>query len=141
MEPGKGFWHRPKNGPDFIAFYYSFGGETIDPTTGKLVFDREASNFSENFGFGLIPALEKGGRPNTLTHPMAYLISAQSKHPDLALALLAKLTTDENNTGHSLNSTHLGILKSQAGDLTTDEAMSFAEEGLQRELGDELIIR
>jgi inositol-phosphate transport system substrate-binding protein len=248
VEPGKGFWHRPKNGPDFTAFYYSFGGETIDSTTGKLVFDREAfrkyyqffwdatqkykvtevlgvgwstwhSNVSggnvlfflggswqwaewaeqwvkdkggekflfENFGFGLIPAAEKGGRPNTLTHPMAYLISSRSKHPDLALALLAKLTTDEANTRHALNSTHLGILKSQAGyesytksrllgemlymldyttylpnnpnwgpystvtyealaaiqagDLTTDEAVSFAEEGLKRELGDQVIIR
>ncbi|MBE9593034.1 MAG: extracellular solute-binding protein, partial [Proteobacteria bacterium] len=30
VEPGNGFWTRPKNGPDFTPFYYAFGGETID---------------------------------------------------------------------------------------------------------------
>lgn len=246
---GKGFWHRPRNGPDFTAFYYAFGGETIDSATGKMVFDREAfkkyyqffwdasqvykvtevlgvgwgdtwhPNVSggkvlfflggtwqwaewaeifvkdlggeaflfENFGFGLVPAAEKGGRPNTLTHPLAYLISSQSKNPDIALALLAKVTTDEANTRHAINSTHLGILKSQAdyepykksrilsetlymldyttylpnnpnwgpystityealaaveaGELTPEEALAFAEDGLKRELGDKVIIR
>jgi len=42
VEPGNGFWTRPKNGPDFTPFYYAFGGETIDPATGKLVFDKTA---------------------------------------------------------------------------------------------------
>jgi len=249
VEEGMGFWHRPKNGPDFTAFYYAFGGETIDPETGKLVFDREAfkkyyqffwdasqtykvtkclgvgwgdtwhpsvsghkvlfflggtwqwaewaelyvkelggeAYLFDNFGFGLIPAAEKGGKPNTLTHPLAYLISSQCEHPDLALALVAKATTDEANTRHAVNSTHLGILKSQAeyepytkarflsetlymldyttylpnnpnwgpystvtyealaaveaGELTPEEAVAFAEEGLVRELGDEVIVR
>jgi inositol-phosphate transport system substrate-binding protein len=159
VEPGSGFWTRPNNGPDFTAFYYAFGGETIDPATGKLVFDKTAGLkyykfFSdavqkcefmhldpgyrfgndwgkawhtevsgskvlfwvggtsqwaelaeiylkdlggemyawENFGFGLIPAAEKGDKPNSLTHPLAhplvYVINSQCKHQDLALALL-----------------------------------------------------
>jgi inositol-phosphate transport system substrate-binding protein len=159
VEPGSGFWTRPNNGPDFTAFYYAFGGETIDPATGKLVFDKTAglkyykffsdavqkcefmhleTSFRfgmdwgkawytevseskvlfwvggtsqwvelaeiylkdlggemyawENFGFGLIPAAEKGGKPNSLTHPLAhplvYVINSQCKHQDLALALL-----------------------------------------------------
>lgn len=249
VEPGMGFWHRPKNGPDFTAFYYAYGGETIDPDTGKLVFDKEAflkyyqffydaaqtygvtevlgvgwgdtwhpsvsggkvlfwvggtwqwaewaelyvkdlggeAWLFENVGFGLIPAAEKGGDPVTLTHPLVYLISAQSEHPDIALGLVAKLTTDEANTRHAVNSTHLGILKSQAdyepytgnrllsdalymldyttylpnnpnwgpystityealaaveaGDFTAEEAVAFAVESLQAELGDEVIIR
>ncbi|RLC68001.1 MAG: hypothetical protein DRI48_00790 [Chloroflexi bacterium] len=177
VEPGMGFWMRPKNGPDFTALYYDFGGETIDAETGKLVFDTEAGlkyyQFFErgltgngahgfltgdwggsyhpsvsgskvvfwgggawqwaewaeqwtkdkggqdyqfeNWGYGLYPAAEKGGSPVTLSHPVVYLISAQSEHPDLALALIAKVTTDEANTRHAINSTHLGILKSQAG--------------------------
>jgi len=176
VEPGMGFWMRPKNGPDFTALYYAFGGETIDSATGKLVFDKEASlkyyqffergltgdgahSFLtadwggsyhpsvsggevvfwgggawqwaewasqwtadkggqdyqfENWGYGLYPAAEKGGSPVTLSHPLVYLVSAQSEHPDLALALIAKATTDEANTRHAINSTHLGILKSQA---------------------------
>jgi inositol-phosphate transport system substrate-binding protein len=67
----------------------------------------------ENWGYGLYPAAP-GGSPVTLSHPVVYLISAKSEHPDLALALIAKATTDEANTRHALNSTHLGILKSQA---------------------------
>ena len=67
----------------------------------------------ENFGFGLIPAAEKGGKPNSLTHPMAFLVSSQCKHPDLAVALIAKVTNYGPNTRHAIASTHLGILKGQ----------------------------
>lgn len=247
--PGNGFWTRPKNGPDFTAFYYAFGGETIDSATGKLVFNKNAGlkyykffddavqeygsmgslglGWSEawhpgvsggkvlfwiggtwqwaewaeiylkdlggeayaweNIGFGLIPAAEKGGKPNTLTHPLAYLVSSQSKHPDLAVALIAKVTNYGPNTRHAIASTHLGILKGQteykfykgsrllsealymldyttflpnnpnwgpystvtyealaavvAGEFTPQEAVDFVVEGLNRELGDKVIIK
>ena len=174
VEPGNGFWTRPKNGPDFTAFYYDFGGETIDPETAKLVFDTEAGRkyfkffydaaqkygsmgclgvgwsdwhsaitngevlfwvggtwqwaewaeeylkeqggedyLWEHFGFGLIPAGEKGGTPTTLTHPLVYTVSAQCEHPDLAVALIAKVTAYGPNTRHALSSNHMGILKNQ----------------------------
>jgi len=174
VKEGNGFWTRPKNGPDFTAFYYAFGGETIDPTSGKLVFDKAAglkyykffydaaqnygsmgglgvgwSNWHtaitngevlfwvggswqwaewaeeylkaqggedylwEHFGFGLIPAAEKGGQPKTLTHPLVYTVSAQCRHPDLAVALIAKVTAYGPNTRHALSSNHMGILKNQ----------------------------
>jgi len=249
VKPGNGFWTRPNNGPDFTAFYYAFGGETIDSATGKLVFDKIAGlkyyqffydavqkygsmgclglGWSEawhpgvsggnvlfwvggtwqwaewaeiylkdlggetyaweNFGFGLIPAVEKGGKPNSLTHPLAYLINSQCKHPDLAVALIAKVTNYGPNTRHAIASTHLGILKGQteykfykqsrllsealymldyttflpnnpywgaystvtyealaavvSGDFTPEKAMDFVVEGLQRELGDKVIIK
>jgi len=249
VEAGNGFWTRPSNGGDFTAFYYAFGGETIDSTTGKLVFDKTAGLkyfkfFSdavtkygsmgclglgwsdawhpgvtgdrvvfwvggtwqwaewaevylkdlggdaymwENFGFGLIPAAEKGGKPNSLTHPLAYLVSSQCKYPDLAVALIAKVTNYGPNTRHAISSTHLGILKGQteykfykqsrllsetvymldyttflpnnpywgtystvtwealaavvAGDFTPEEAVDFVAEGLNRELGDKVIIK
>jgi len=190
VEPGMGFWMRPKNGTDFTALYYAYGGETSDAETGKLVFDTEAglkyyqffergltgdgahsfltgdwggsyhpsvsgsmvvfwaggswqwaewaSQWTadkggqayqfENWGYGLYPAAP-GGSPLTLSHPLAYLISAQSKHPDLALALIAKATTDEANTRHAINSTHLGILKSQA-DYEPYKADSFLSDVL-----------
>ncbi|RXG62908.1 extracellular solute-binding protein, partial [Candidatus Atribacteria bacterium 1244-E10-H5-B2] len=242
VEPGNGFWTRPKNGPDFTPFYYAFGGETIDSATGKLVFDKTAglkyygffydaaqkygsmgclgldwstawhpgvtskvlfwvggtwqwaewaekflkdlggeAYMWENFGFGLIPAAEKGGKPNSLTHPLAYLVSSQCKYPDLAVALIAKVTNYGPNTRHAIASTHLGILKGQteykfykgsrllsealymldyttflpnnpnwgpystvtyealaavvAGEFTSQEAVDFVVEGLNRELG------
>jgi len=248
VESGNGFWTRPKNGPDFTPFYYAFGGETIDPATGKLVFDKTAglkyygffydaaqkygsmgclgldwstawhpgvtskvlfwvggtwqwaewaekflkdlggeAYMWENFGFGLIPAAEKGGKPNSLTHPLAYLVSSQCKYPDLAVALIAKVTNYGPNTRHAIASTHLGILKGQteykfykgsrllsealymldyttflpnnpnwgpystvtyealaavvAGEFTSQEAVDFVVEGLNRELGDKVIIK
>jgi len=249
VKPGSGFWTRPSNGPDFTAFYYAFGGETIDSATGKLVFDKTAGQKYyqffydavqkygsmgglglgwseawhpgvsggevlfwiggtwqwaewaeiylkdlggepyawENFGFGLIPAAEKGGKPNSLTHPLAYLVSSQCKHPDLAVALIAKVTNYGPNTRHAIASTHLGILKGQteykfykgsrllsealymldyttflpnnpnwgpystvtyealaaviSGDFTPEEAVDFVVEGLNRELGDKVIVK
>ena len=68
----------------------------------------------ENWGYGLYPAGEAGGSATSLSHPLSYLISSQSEHPDLALALIAKATTDEANTRHAINSTHLGILTTQS---------------------------
>jgi inositol-phosphate transport system substrate-binding protein len=83
--------------------------------TGKSNLDLggEAYQF-ENWGYGLYPAGEAGGSPTTVSHPMAYMISSQLEHPDLALALIAKATTDEANTRHAINSAHLGILTTQA---------------------------
>ncbi len=69
----------------------------------------------ENVGFAPIPCMEGGiGKPITLTHPLVYMISTQSEHPDLALLLLAKATVKELNTPYAVESGHLGILKSQA---------------------------
>ncbi|MCK4599850.1 ABC transporter substrate-binding protein, partial [Candidatus Bipolaricaulota bacterium] len=240
---------RPKNGPDFTALYYAFGGETIDTATGKLVFDEAAGlkyyqffydaaqtygsmgclglgwgdawhpgvsgskvlfwiggtwqwaewaeaylkdlggedYMWETFGFALIPAAEQGGQANSLTHPLAYLISSQCEHPDLALALIDKVTDYGPNTRHAIASTHLGILKGQTeykfykdsrllsealymlayttflpnnpywgsystityealaatvgGTFTPQEAVEFVVDELQRELGDNVIIR
>jgi len=42
VEPGYGYWTRPRDGPDFYTVYFGFGGEMQDPTTGKLVLDKDA---------------------------------------------------------------------------------------------------
>ncbi len=77
--------------------------------------DRGGQDYQfENWGYGLYPAGEAGGSPTTVSHPFAYMISSQTEHPDLALALIAKATTDVANTRHALNSSHLGILTTQA---------------------------
>ncbi len=39
---GYGFYPRNNNGPDYAQFYQSFGGELVDPDSGKLVFDTQA---------------------------------------------------------------------------------------------------
>jgi inositol-phosphate transport system substrate-binding protein len=69
----------------------------------------------ENVGFAPIPANEEGtGDPITLTHPLVYMVSSQSEHPDLALLLISKATVKELNTDYAVASGHLGVLKSQA---------------------------
>ena len=42
IEEGYGFYPRPSNGPDYAQFYQSFGGELVDPDSGKLVLDKAA---------------------------------------------------------------------------------------------------
>jgi inositol-phosphate transport system substrate-binding protein len=178
VDEGKGFWHRPKNGTDFLYFYYGMGGEILDEE-GKLVFDTDAAlsayqllegafdsgamNGShvgiewsdwhtsvesaedilfyaggsyqwlewaghneerggedfmfESIGYALMPALDTGV-PLTITHPLAYLISSSSENPEIAMALIAAITTPEFNNRHALGSGHLGILNAQ---LETEE--------------------
>ncbi len=43
IEPGKGYYHRPLNGPDFMQWYRSFGGRDYDARAGKLIFTKAAA--------------------------------------------------------------------------------------------------
>lgn len=72
----------------------------------------------ENVGFMLIPAAEPGGKPVTLSHPLVYMVTDASPNQELAFRLLAKATTPELNSRHSVESAHLGILTSQQDDPT-----------------------
>jgi len=42
VEAGKGYYHRPVSGPDFLQWYRSFGGRDFDAATGKLVINKAA---------------------------------------------------------------------------------------------------
>ena len=42
VDPGHGWWPRPKNGPDFLYYYYAAGGELMDPS-GALIYDTAAA--------------------------------------------------------------------------------------------------
>jgi len=140
----------------------------------------------ETFGLSLIPAAEEGGEANSLTHPLTYIISSQTEYPELALALIDKVTDYGPNTRHAIASTHLGILNGQTeymfydsrilsdalymldyttflpnnpnwgpystityealaaavdGSFTPQEAVDYVIEELQRELGDNIVIR
>ncbi len=66
----------------------------------------------ENIGLILFPAME-AGVPITLTHPLSYMIYSGSEHPDVAMALIAAITTPEANNRHAIDSFHLGILNKQ----------------------------
>jgi inositol-phosphate transport system substrate-binding protein len=72
----------------------------------------------DNVGFMLVPTAAKGGRPVTLSHPLVYMVTANSKNQELAFRVIANATTPELNSRHSVQSAHLAILKSQVNDPT-----------------------
>jgi inositol-phosphate transport system substrate-binding protein len=79
----------------------------------NFVADRGGDEYLlENVGLMLFPALSDHG-PLTLTHPLSYMISSGSENPEVALALIAAVTTPEANNRHAIDSFHLGILNSQ----------------------------
>jgi inositol-phosphate transport system substrate-binding protein len=43
VENGKGWWHRPVNGPDFLYYYYAAGGELTESGSDALIFDKAAA--------------------------------------------------------------------------------------------------
>ena len=72
----------------------------------------------DNVGFTLVPAAQKGGKPVTLSHPLVYAVTGNSKNQELAFRVIAAATTPELNSKHSVGSAHLAILKSQEKDPT-----------------------
>jgi inositol-phosphate transport system substrate-binding protein len=56
------------------------------------------------------------------------MVSSSSEHPDVAMALIAAVTTPEANNRHALGSFHLGILNAQLEneEYTGNQAISQA---------------
>ena len=177
VEPGFGYWHRPRKGGDYLQYYMSHGGEIYDPAEDKLVITKDALekwyafqracvesgitpdkyigtewkiwhdtvandkalfwnggiwqwadwalNYAEGgepalferVGYALQPASRSGGTAGTLSHPLVYMVTTEkassNTHREIVVRLLQKMTTAELNTRHAVDSTHLGILKSQ----------------------------
>jgi inositol-phosphate transport system substrate-binding protein len=72
----------------------------------------------DDVGFMLVPAAQRGGKPVTVSHPLAYAVTSNAKNPDLAFRLIANATTPELNSKHSVTSAHLAILTTQKDDAT-----------------------
>lgn len=75
--------------------------------------DGEKAYFNK-IGWLHSPAAEKGGRPANLSHPIAYAVSAKSKHPELAALLIALASQPIPNTKHAVSTGHTPINHSQA---------------------------
>ena len=168
VKPGMGFAPRVSNGTDYWQFYQSFGGELVDPESGKLVFDKAAltgmyqffvdavdmgvtpatylgsdwdtwhtnvaadeygawhggtwhkSQWQKQFGvddffgqmtFSLIPAGNEAGHPNTITHPLVYLLSTSGTDEEAAISaeLVSIASEPRINALHAVKSGHLAI--------------------------------
>jgi len=42
VEPGYGYWHRPRKGGDYLQYYHAFGGKLYDAEADKLVITQSA---------------------------------------------------------------------------------------------------
>ena len=76
----------------------------------------EEKAFFKDWGWTAAPPAKKGGKPSSLTHPIVYVVSGQTKHPDLAVRLVGFASAADLNTDHAVTTTHIGINKSQADD-------------------------
>ena len=91
-------------------------------------------DFFDKIQFTLIPAGDANGRPNTITHPLVYLVTNRGTDDDAFIA--AKLVTIASepriNTLHAIKSAHLGITRSQTsiGLYSNDRWASEATERL-----------
>ncbi|MGV8988833.1 MAG: extracellular solute-binding protein [Cypionkella sp.] len=81
----------------------------------RYVNQEGLKDFFGNVAFTLIPAGE-GGKPNTLTHPLVYLLtSGHDEESTQIAAQLIKIASDPQiNVLHAIKSAHLGISPEEA---------------------------
>ncbi|MCT7373937.1 extracellular solute-binding protein [Chelativorans salis] len=81
----------------------------------RYVNQEGLEDFFGTLVFSLIPAGE-GGRPNTLTHPLVYVVTDQADDDlELIAAELVKIASEPRiNTLHAIKSAHLGIAHQQS---------------------------
>lgn len=75
----------------------------------------DEEGYFKQSGWIASPAVVKGGKPNSLTHPIVYAVSALSKNRELAATIVGLASSAELNTLHSVGSFHIGIKNAQLG--------------------------
>jgi len=113
MDTGK-VWHPTVT--DGKVLFYNAGTWTWKDW--QATYKVAEQSLWDNVGYMLIPAAQKGGKPVTVSHPLAYAVTGNAKDPDLAFRLIADATTPELNSRHSVESAHLAVLTTQANDPT-----------------------
>ncbi len=104
-------WHETVSKADKVLFWN--GGTWHWAEWTQKYLDGNEDYLWENVGFMLIPAGEPGLQPTTLSHPLVYMVTSNSKYPDLAFRIITLATTPDLNSRHAVNSAHLAILQSQ----------------------------
>ncbi|MBX5148892.1 extracellular solute-binding protein [Rhizobium lentis] len=81
----------------------------------RLVNQEGLKDFFGNVIFTLIPAGE-GGKANTLTHPLVYLLTAghDKEETDIAAQLITIASEPRINALHAVKSAHLGISEAES---------------------------
>ena len=81
----------------------------------RMVNQEGLKDFFGNIAFTLIPAGE-GGKANTLTHPLVYLLTSGHSDEDTQIAaqLITIASEPRTNALHAIKSAHLGVSKSES---------------------------
>ncbi len=102
---------------DNNAVFWLYGiwdlGSVAFPTYG---LPQDAATFDQHWGWVACPPAAKGGSASSLTHPVVYVVSSKTQHPDLAVRLLGFASDADLNTDHAVSTTHLGIKPEQLDD-------------------------
>lgn len=101
------------------ALFWNGGSWQWGEWAGVYLKDEGGQDYLfKNVGYALQPPSVKGKSGGTLSHPTVYMVTTEKASGrgdrDLVVRLLARATTKELNTKYALESTHIGILKSQA---------------------------
>lgn len=82
----------------------------------RYVNQEGLTDFFGNVQFSLIPAGDASGKPNTLTHPLVYLLTANDDDElvQIAANLIQIASEPQINVLHAIKSAHLGIGKQEA---------------------------
>lgn len=94
------------------------------------------TDFFGTIEFSLIPAGNENGRPNTITHPLVYLVTNQENddHEEIAAQLIKIASEPRLNSLHAIKSAHLGISAQQSNiELYSNDR--WASEATDRLLG------
>ncbi|MEC8574168.1 MAG: extracellular solute-binding protein [Pseudomonadota bacterium] len=104
---------------------------------GRYTKKEGNQDFFGTIEFSLIPAGGENGRPNTITHPLVYLVTDQANddHEEIAAQLIKIASEPRLNSLHAIKSAHLGISAQQSNiELYADDR--WASEATERLLGE-----
>lgn len=93
----------------FIKFH---GIWNVPPQLEARGLDKDT--YFNEIGWTHSPAAEAGGEPANLSHPIIYVVSATSEHPELAAYIIGLASQNVLNTEHAVTTGHTPINYGQA---------------------------
>ena len=109
-------WHRTVTGKQ-VGFWVGGSWQVAEWQDQYGLSDADV----QDLGYALLPVGEQGKPGVTLSHPLVYMVTKYSQHPELAARLILEATNPEFNTRHAVESNHLAIMGSQLDQLAYKE--------------------
>ena len=84
-------------------------GGTWNWAEWKKDYGKTEEELEDTFLIAPVPKSRDGGKPNTLSHPIVYMIPSTCKNPELAFLIITLASAPELNMRHAVESGHLPI--------------------------------